>query len=320
MEKNARNKVFQLGLCAFLICVIWVGYFACKNWIEEEEKRKKVIEQEVEMDTKLLCEIENVKVSDGCVSFEGWIFYLNERCTQMAVVLHETEGEQELISFGELGENRREIGEYYLKNPQGNEVDFCVEFDEKEISSDKCYEILVSLSYKTNGNKSGVEEKKVSVNRFYYNGEVYEVNPVDYEEPQIDVKEVNDFIEMGQARICDTNEGFWIYQYEDRLLYVIDSEKHDISSNTDMVVPVMINSTRLDLLPEEMRTYGYEHLGLHSGDELFEDDMQKYQIVEIELPKKYPVTYLNTGIYDNGQKLWIKRYSVSLVDWREYEE
>ena len=119
-------------------------------------------------------------------------------------------------------------------------------------------------------------------------------------------------------------EGAWerlgIYQYEDRLLYVIDSEKHDISSNTDIVVPVMINSTRLDLLPEEMRTYGYEHFGLHSGDELFEDDMQKYQIVEIELPKKYPVTYLNTGIYDNGQKLWIKRYSVSLVDWREYEE
>ena len=83
-----------------------------------------------------------------------------------------------------------------------------------------------------------------------------------------------------------------------------------------MKIPVMIMTSRNDLLPEHRIQYGTDHLGAYCEDLKYaRDGILPYQIVCVELSKQYPGTYVSTGLYDTKSNSWIKHFNLSIADW-----
>lgn len=316
-----QERRWQIVL--FLVCevMILMLYILGGRWAKAQSEKNIISRRPVEVDTNLLCEVEKTDIVDGEVEFSGWALHLNAQNKSISVILDSVINEKEHIFFGEFFE-RNDIVNYYVSNSEWGACGFSARISEKELEKDTCYEILVNLSYvDKNDNTMKEIEKKISTGYFYYNGEVYRYDPMEFQKPLITDEELVQVVENGILRMHDSVEEEWVYQFQGKVYYIVNESKNVISEESKLIVPMMPSTSRPDLLPEERKQYGGDHLGaFYANEEYKREGVWPYQVVVVDLPMTYPMTYLSTGIYDDENVCWKKCHVVSFLDWREYGE
>jgi len=322
-KKAEYHMKKSLQIVIFLVCeaLILAMYVIGGRWAKMQGKKDVICRRAVEVDTALLCELENVDVLDGNVVFTGWALHINSQNKGIALILNATEGEEEHVFWGTFSE-RRDIKEYYVPDWEFEECGFTASTSKKEFKKDMCYEILVNLSYlEKNGNTFVEANKKMATGYFYYNEKLYQYNPTEFEKPLIKDEELLQVLEDGILRMYDAKEDEWLYQYQGKAYYIVNADKNRISEETRLVVPMMPSTSRPDLLPEERKQYGGDHLGAYYADESYwREGILPYQVIVVDLPTTYPMTYLSTGLYDDSNVCWKNSHIIPFFDWREYRE
>lgn len=320
-KKFEKNKVWQLVVFFVLEAMVLGCYFIAGKWADEEGRKEVIRKQGISSSYRLLREIEDVEIKDDMIKFSGWAFYPDAKNKEVALVLRDAEGkEEEHVVLCDLYD-RDEIENYYFGETKTRNIGFLANIKEKELDKNKCYEMLIGLIYQTKNDQKGLETAiKVTTNRFFYKGEIFDYNPKDFVQPEIQDEELRSVIEKGKVRAYDKEEGLWIYQYNQKLFYVIDSRINHVCEENNLSIPVMASTSRTKLLPGERQQYGSDHLGAYYASDLYErEDVIPYQVVEVQLPLEYPLTYIKTGLYNNEEKMWETSLYILLYDWRVYD-
>ena len=325
MEKSSffgksKKSVRQVTIFLVLEILILGIYLIGVRGAREVGREKAISKLEESTYYSVLCEVENVELKDDKVEFSGWAFYPNARNKGIAVVLCETESGKEHVLLAEL-EEKEHIEDYFMLNGCSGDVGFRANVKKTELMQEKCYEILIALTYESESDgKVSERERKIIINQFYYDGEIHSYNPKTFTKPEIQDEGLARVVEEGDVRGFDSESGVWIYQYEKKLYYIIDSSVNRVSKEANVCIPVMPRTLRRDLLSDKRRQYGYDHLGAFYADESYNvEGVSPYQVVVVELPLEYPITYVETGLYDSNKKTWIKRLVIPMFDWRMYD-
>lgn len=318
MLKEKRWQIVLFLVCEVLILML---YMLGGQWAKTQSEKNIISRRPVEVDTNLLCEVEKTDIADGEVVFSGWALYLNAQNEAISLILDSVTNKKEYIFSGDFFK-REEAADYYVQGLEYGHCGFSARISEKKLEKGTCYEILVNLTYTDKFDKTmKEEEKKVSTGCFYYNGELYRYNPIEFQKPLITDKELTQVIEEGILRMYDSVEGEWLYQYQGKAYYIVNGDKNCISGENGLIVPMMPSTSRPDLLPEERKQYGGDHLGAYYADESYRrEGILPYQVVVVDLPTTYPMTYLSTGLYDDSNVCWKNSHIIPFFDWREYRE
>lgn len=319
--ETSKRTIKQVLICIGLLCVIWGVYFFSVRGIKRTNEENSIRKQAVEVDYKVLFGVERVKTEKGNISLSGWALRLNSVNSAIYLVLQPTDDSEAEVFLAECTESK-EIGEYFAPKWDFGECGFTVDLNEERLKEGICYEVLIVLDYeeKTEVGESVTKtRKKITTSQYLYNGELYRYNPEDFEEPKISDAEIIHVLENGVLRAYDLKEQIWIYQYEKQLYFIVNSN-YSLDKSSSIRIPVMPQTSREDLLPEERRQYGFDHLGAYHLDENYiREGVTPYQIVVVNIPTEYPLIYITTGLYDNLYQTWTKRFDIRMSDWRVYD-
>lgn len=298
LRGSITKQLFFCMISLFLIILLYIAaMFEIKNtkYICSIENRGKAVSQDV------IFEIEKMKVGTKEIEISGWIAWNNVDWKWLSIVLQDNISSEMVICKAELVE-RLDVDDCFDMSREMKCSGFKAVINSEKLKKDTSYELLLDISYK----EVNVEDRsvysgiKISTDRFIYNAMEYAYNPLEYVQPNI---ELNDVIQSG--RVCDYSReyGTWIYLYENKIYWIIDSEKIPPLEDTPSI-PILMFVNRDDLVPEEqleeyiMRGYIYDEIYLNESH-YFDKDSSKYYVVSYELPREYPITYIQTGPYGN---------------------
>lgn len=316
MEKR-KKTLWQVVVFIVLEMLVFAVYFIGGKWGEEEKRKAAVIEQEVVVDYSLLFNIEKIIEKDVDVEFSGWAFCPDTKNKEIALVLRETEDNTEHILYAELKE-KEGITDYFFVNEKSGKIGFDARIKKEKLDSSGCYEILLCLLYETTTDVMVECRKKISTGVYYCGGQTYGYNPKEFKEPMVYSEELVNVVKNGSVRAYNSEDGIWVYQNDSKLYCLIESNKNQISEETRIDVPVMVSTSCTELLPENRQQYGNDHLGAYFADEKYKNEEEIIQVVAVELPTEYPITYVSTGLYDNIEKDWKRQFVIPMFDWRMY--
>lgn len=316
MEKW-KKVIWQAVICIGLLCVIWSGYLFTLNPLKKRNKVEAIRNQKVEADYNILSSLEEIYIEEGKIEISGWVLHLNARKIALNVVFQPV-GSGEAKVFLTKSVERKDVENYFVPGRAFDECGFEVDIEKKELKKNVCYEVFLFLEYEEESEegKEKVEKcKKVSTGWYYREGKMQRYNPETYVSPDIEDEVLLRVIQEGNLRLFDVNEQIWIYQYGSQLYYIIKTAIESMEKE-NIGVPVMPHTSRADLLPESRRQYGFDHIGFYFEDKTYQKvGVLPYQIVVVDLPKEYPITYISTGMYDNKNNIWIRDYMVEMADW-----
>lgn len=316
MAKTTRWQV--VVFIALEAIILGISFFV-GLWMKEEKRIAAVSEKKIENDYTLLFDIEGVEEKGENILFYGWTVYPDAQNKEIALVL-KAEDNEEHILFADLTEKKGITDSFLLSENFGNQG-FEASIRKTKLDTNSCHEIFISVLFETEKNGETVESrKKIATCMYYYDGNIYCYNPKEFKKPNVISEELIRVVEEGTVRAYDSVEGIWVYQYDTKLFCLIDSNKNRICEETKLDVPVMVLTSCEELLPENRQQYGNDHLGAYYANEKYaKENKEVIQVVEVELPTEYPVTYVMTGVYDNTQKQWKKLLAIPMFDWCVYK-
>ena len=306
---KSKSVLMQVLICIGLLCLIWGGYYVSVQQVRVSNERKAIFELEVSLEYDLVSEVEEV-VSDGeWLTISGWAMHLNSMNNAINVVLQPMGTMKEKLLETE-SIDRKEMADYFVPNWDKGMCGFVSKIKEEELDNEVCYEILLSVEYETldeeESGSSKSTRKKIATNQYLYNNGVYRYNPIEFRPPSSYDVEIQKVIERGNVRLYSKEMNIWIYQYDTELYFI--SEAGDGTENgIEIVYPIMAFTSRPELLPDS--EISYEHLGFYEEKEEYDD---KYRVGVITLPTQYPITYINTGVYDFTDEKWIQSFCIDV--------
>lgn len=318
MKKVKRNLIHVM-ICVGLLCLIWGGYALIMQPINKLNEDRELIEQSKTVDYKILKTISDVQTEGKKITLSGWALRLNSSNKDIQIVLKQSGGSEAEVMETKCVEDEQ-VGAYFQPGWDFGKSGFVANIDKKDLKKNVCYEVFVVLSYEeeseTDENSNKEFRKKLSMNRYLYNENLYDYNPLLFEKPEIQDDELLRVIDNGSVLQYSSEYKFWIYQYEGMLYYFLDSAFGSMKEN-NIGIPVIPYTSRKELLPEDKPENDY--LGFFFEDEKFgADRVGKYQVVSVSLPTNYPIVYMTTGLYDNTAKRWVKDFYID-VRWNELQ-
>lgn len=307
MEKW-KKKILQGAICAGLLCLIWGGYFFSVKLIRQNNRVKVIKEQAVTIDYNVLSSIEEVDIQKDKVYFSGWAFWRGVDNIGINMVLQPTDGKESVVLEVDLSA-REDINNKF--NLECGNCGFKAEINKNKLEKDRCYEVLLSLSYeeKKDGSKEITEViKKIAANRFFYNGEMYRYNPKEFDTPKISDEHIQNIVKQGQLYVYDAENKVWVYQFGNNLFCIANAE-NVVPLEEVPSVPMLFYTFSDDLVPEDRKDRylekGYDNYEIYLDEEhCFEGIDSQYYVVSFELPE-YPVTYVRMGTFGNRGEGWI---------------
>lgn len=304
VEKKMIWKIMTFVILEAL--VIMLGYAGDRKirFTKSIEKVEGLTEVE---DKNVLFNVEEVTLSKGKLGISGWVLRLNSLNTDISVVLRALDESKEYILPAELVE-REDIEEYFDAGWNFGASGFEANIKERKIDINTCYEVFICLSYKgEKKNEDGLDEvanrtKKIATGHFLYKGELFEYNPFEYVMPDVVSEEMKTVVQEGRVCVFDEDMGAWIYEHESKLYWIIDSAmlgnfEHKPEIN------LQIYTSNIERLPEDKKSLGRDYIGYLLSEKEMENKMENnYFIHSVLLPQEYPITYVVTGLYMNGEK------------------
>ncbi len=314
-----KNKKMQIVFFVVSMITLLIIYFPASKWIKKNLIEEKIIKKSVEADSKILTQISDVYLENDTWNILGWILHLDSKPVDIKVVLVEVdELTNKVLQTKKITPQEIEEYEKYLELVEYNSRGFSVNIDKDDLKQNVCYEILVYLTYEEQivRTENGIEKvtlehkgKKVTTEKYLYNGEIYNYNPLDFRTPELKDKQMIEVIENGQLCQYDMKNGVWIYFYDNDLYWVLDTTIEN-NKQENLYMFFHLNTSQREKLPEHRRQYNWDNRDFIFRDkelELTENSL--YRVAKIDLEMEYPITYINTGIYVNEKNLWELRFS-----------
>ena len=314
-----KDKKLQIMFFAISMVVIFCIYFPTSNWIEKNLVEKKIVNRNVEMDSNILAQISDVYLENNKWSLFGWVLHLDSKLVNTKIVLREVDGTiHKVLKTKEI--KAQEIEEYakYLELTEYSNKGFTFDISKNSLEQNVCYEILIYVTYEEDVVKTekGIEKviveeksKKITTAKYFYNGEIYNYNPLEFRIPEFTDKQMVEVIKNGQLCQYDAQNGVWIYFYDNYLYWVLDTA---IESNKEdnLYMFFHFNTSKKERLPEHRREYGWDNRDFSFKDKelnLIEESV--YKVARVDLEMEYPITYITTGHYMNGNNVWSLRFN-----------
>lgn len=302
MEK--KRKLWQAAVCAVLVCLIWGGYFLVRGSIDKKNEENRVRELKVELDRTVLSQIEQGNVKDGELIISGWALCLNSENKSAYIILKSDENEEDIVIQANCSE-RADVSSIIENDYDFGEIGFTAKLKENKLKNDISYEILIVLEYK--GEDNQVQLKKITTNRYLYNGELYRYRPEEFVKPEIEEESVKEVIDKGVLYGYDIEQGGWIYEYNATMYWILDEKQ--VEGVKAPSVPCDIYPVHREQIPadrvEQYTERGYDYYEIYlKGSHRFAGKEKTYYVVSLELPE-YPIAYMKTGCYGNGGTGWI---------------
>ena len=322
MEKS-KKPILQVLICVGLLCLIWGTYIPIARSFEKKNEEPKILNLPVITDHTILTDVEDVKIKDGKVVLNGWGLRLNTKNSAIHLVLQPTDGSTGQV-LSPRCTDREDICDYFAPDWEFGKVGFSANVKESALQKDICYEILLTISYEETvefeGKEYGMERRrKITTGQYLYEGNLYRYNPKEFERPDITEPGLVQVMDEGILRAYNQKERLWVYQYDNQLYFLINSESGSLRESV-IKIPVLRYTSRVDLLPEEHKKNGYERLGSYYEDEYYRKvGVLPWQVVVVDLPTEYPVMSVNTGLYDNELKEWNLNLRIMMSSWRVFD-
>ncbi len=308
-------------LCYASVFLIFI-YLTGSRHITNDQMRQ----YEIETDSNLMLEVENIAEENGKLVLSGWGLRLESRNEDVTILLRETvSGEEKVLETDIFLYD--EPGNYYDDTWNFGECGFKAEIKNNKLLEDECYEVLVLLDYLEEKEVDGeilTEEKriKLSTEQYVFNGELYRYNPKEFWVPEVEDIETKEAIAKGTLLGYDLENEHWFYEWNGRIYFVISSASFG-TYEFKPEVPFFIYTAQLDRLSENDREKGRYYKGHYLSEEACMDlENQSYYSGSFELPTEFIITYINTGSYQNrGDKQgWQHRYTLKLDMFAVKEE
>lgn len=314
IEKNNKRKIsFCFISLVLMVCV----YYPSMSFLKTTKKYEIISQKEAVIDYNVLMSIDKLDKDENGLNLSGWTMLSDATYADIYLILKSMDDEKETI-FPVEKIDRNDIFYADYKNEAYDATGFFVQISNEAQEENLCYEIYFALEY-FYGNR-GVKEsnqldlKKVISGKYLYNGEIYNYNPNGFTPPDIVDEELREVITKGTIRHYDNEEKLWIYHYKNELYFILNS-RFGSMADAKIGFPVMPRTFQVDLLPEERKQYGFDHIGFfYENVEYQRIGILPYLVVKVSLPKDYKVTYVSTGLYDDIQSKWVKAINIPMVD------
>jgi len=96
-----------------------------------------------------------------------------------------------------------------------------------------------------------------------------------------------------------------VYQYEDRLIWIISS---DLDDSAEVIYHVYTSEP--EKLPEARTLYGYDNLGFRVGNRTEMQPITGYKVFEKKIPSSYAVSAVVVGLNVDGTITWSESFRV----------
>lgn len=310
MIENSKVKQVVFFVVSMLVLFIVFSVFHDEATTSQKKNRK------LTMDYDILTSVEKTNAVGEDIELSGWALRLNSKVIDMQVLLVSTDN-SDAERFSVDKEQGTKIGAFFVSDWDFGDCVYKTLIDTKKIKSNVPYEIFLVIEYEsetTQDKKMIKKEVKVSTGKFLYENEVIEYNPFEYEKPHITDAELKDVIDDGVVRYYDSKEQIWIYQVGMKLYYFMDLGIESMEQE-GYGIPVLVHTTKAELLPEHRKEHGFDHLGFYYENmEYKRDGVYPYLVVVATLSTEYPLTYIDTGFYGNNEK-WINNIKLPMAEW-----
>lgn len=304
-----KSKKKQMAFCLVSISILVVAYYFTMNAMKKYKEEESIIKQNVVIDYELLYDFEHIDIEESNFIIKGWVMKLGAKNMGVHILLWSDNNDEVILSTDMYV--RKDVEEIFEPEYEHGKCGFIAELQPNELELDVCYQVYLVLDYETDSEK----RLKVNTDKYICNGKLYNYNPNTFERPNVNDEELLQVINDGIVRAYDIEKEIWIYQYDDMLYYIVNSEFGSMKDN-DVKIPVMPSTSRTDLLPEKRIEDGFDHLGAYYEDLSYaREGILPYQVVRVNLSNDYPNTYVSTGLYYTNSKTWYRHFRFFIVDW-----
>ena len=317
LKKMNKSKRGQVIFFVISMVVIVLVYSMAISWVKDKRNEKLLLSHEVVTDNDILTSVDDIQKTDKLMTISGWGIRLNSRNISMKVMLKATDGSHAIMLPTEMV-SRKEVGEYFVPGWNFGQCGFLSNVKRKELKENVCYEMFLIMYYDemsiTGDSIESTNSKKISLNQYLYNEEIYCYNIESFERPEITDVEVMQIMDNGILRAYDMEKKIWVYQ-QDTYLYIISDLGKESLKESRLGCPVLPYTSIVESLPEERIPIGYDHIGSFYEEEVYRrEGVLPYQIVKIPLPSDYPITRIDTGIYDGNKQEWVRHFRIYVAD------
>jgi len=302
--KKSKMFINHLVVCVTLMIIIILSYqFALSNVTKHVNKNHAVSRVAV-YDPMVLASVEKVVDEKKEWSFNGWVINPGMEISSVYMVLQPINGKTAIATDCDLSV-RDDVAEHFGLVAIEDSAGFCANMKKRNLEVDECYEIFIDISWKCD---EAEYFTKTSTGQYWYNGMIYRYNPMEFQAPDIDDNEIDMVITDGILKGYDKEQQIWIYQYQNSLYYIMNVKNGTLSEQR-LNIPVLIYTSKKDMLPDKRKQYGFDNLGAYvENNEYQRPGILPYQITKVNIDVKYPVMYIETGVFATDDKNWIKQF------------
>lgn len=309
MKRLIKSNIF---LQSILCIVLLIGIFALYRKAIDVVLDKKTIEREVSEDCHVMRCVNQVYEKENELILSGWVLRMGSVNKTLRIMLRDVVTGALIVSDASMSDNLK-ISRYYSETWDYGKIAFKATFNQYKIQENRGYEIIISLSYEL----PDVADRKyvnVSSNRYLYNGQIYEYNPMQFIKPVIQNAQLMDVIEKGELCLYVPDETLYIYKYLGEL-YWIAGENFSFASNNRTHISYHIGTSEIEKLPEHRREYKFDNLDFYFEDKEYILNNERFRVAVVAIPTDYPVTHFSTGVYDDSKQsmIWFSYFYPSVI-------
>jgi len=308
-KKLFEKKSGQIFFSVVSMCVLVGLFIGISHPVKEAGNIKNVIKRREENNSAILIELENGEKKNGNYFFSGMAFHRTNVIREIYLVINPEDG-LEKKAFKVKTKEREDLLELFEQEKSENLVGFEVSVNQDNINPEVRYEILLDIAYVEEKNGEFIEKNsQISTNCFLYDGEIAKVD----KKPKVTNGHLQNVIDKGELCFYLKDKGVWMYLYNGGLQWFIDK---NIVPEAVQGLRLYIYTNRADLIPEsDIEHYlneGYVYRNLYITEDNYDEESQLY-ILNFDLPKEYPIVYINHGMFFSGKdKGWVYRGMFSL--------
>ncbi len=290
-----KKVVVQCGIFTLFMTMLFCGY----NFLSKMIIRNFEI---VNNDFSWVYQIDNVEKNTSAVVFNGWAFKTDKKSLgeDFIIILIDLNTKEKYYPKMKYME-RKDVNNYFEGSHSYLESGFSATISKKKIDIfDSVYEIFLC----------DLEEDAAFATGMYFMGnEIYYTNPVEYEPLDVVGTSLEKIVANGLIRLYRPDKGVYVYQYEDELYWITDTQHDFFIENWSVLYHA--HTTQWDRLPKGSIEKGiyWENLSFKfSSREYVEFSGDKYLVAKEKIPTDYAVSFITTGQIGTNDYEWMDSF------------
>lgn len=303
INESLKMKLLVSIILSSIVIFLFIIFYRV---IDKNKFREYIISDNI----NLINSIESFRTEDNSIILEGYAFMSGRDSinSSISLFLRNSHNHEELwLDINQI--NRPDVetyfgGEYYYGNSGFKAVTKAGKLDKDEI-----YEVILNIDYTKDFSKS---RTTVTTNKFILNNKLYSYNPMEFEQPDMNIKSelLKELFINGRLCFYQKEAGMYVYQYKGKLYWVAENN-FDFNENGSTYITYHLYTTQIDKLPENRIKYNFDNLDFYFEQYEYSDEITApYRVAICDIPDDYAVANIKTGLYDkvNKSMIWYQRF------------